>query len=83
MSARYAALLAYAGKPVAVFVRTGAQLQAIVECTPYPQAVPAQVSVVFLHQSPTPAELHNPKGQRSEAFAAGEQVCAPNPRHTR
>jgi uncharacterized protein (DUF1697 family) len=73
-SALEAALLAYAGKPVAVFVRTGAQLQAIVARNPYPQAAPAKVSVVFLHQSPTPADLQSPKGQSTEAFTAGEQV---------
>ena len=68
------ALLAYAGKPVSVFVRTTAQLQAIVERNPYPDAAPAKVAVVFLHQSPTSAELQNPKGQRTEALAAGDQV---------
>src|SRR5262245_34811302 len=45
-------LLAYAGKPVGVMVRTAAEMAAILDSNPYPKAAPNRTLVVFLDEPP-------------------------------
>lgn len=47
-----AALEAYAGKPVGVFVRSAAEMAAVLGANPFPQAPPNRVVAVFLDAPP-------------------------------
>lgn len=51
-----ARLAAYAGKPVEVFVRTGAELAAIVAANPFPDAHRSR-HLVYFYDAPPPADL--------------------------
>ena len=66
-----AALQDYAGKPVAVLVRTGAQLAAIIDANPYSDQAGNQVIAMLLDAPPDPAMLDAPKGLRDEQLALG------------
>ena len=44
------------GKPIAVFVRTPAEMLAILQANPFPECEPAKVAVMFLYSAP-PADL--------------------------
>jgi uncharacterized protein (DUF1697 family) len=46
-------LAAFAGKPVEVFVRTGAEMAAIVAADPFPDAHPSRHLVYFQNDAPT------------------------------
>ncbi len=46
------ALAVKMGKAVAVLVRTGAELRAILAANPFPKANPSQLAVVFLSEAP-------------------------------
>lgn len=50
------ALLAHAGKPIEVFVRTGAELAAIVAANPFPDAHGSR-HMVFFHDAPPADDL--------------------------
>ena len=70
-SALEAALLAYAGKPVGVMVRTGAEMARIVADTPFPDA-PGNKVVVMLLKAPPPADMMaGVKGQKDEVIVPG------------
>ncbi|HZV20175.1 MAG TPA: DUF1697 domain-containing protein [Hyphomicrobiales bacterium] len=59
-------LIAYAGKPVGVIVRTAAQMQAVLCRNPFPEAEPKHTYVIFLDE-PAPADaLLHAKGRDGE-----------------
>jgi uncharacterized protein (DUF1697 family) len=65
------ALEAYAGQPVAVFVRTAAEMAAIVAGNPFPDAPPARVAAFFLDRVPPKGAAAEARGQDGEAIALG------------
>ncbi|WP_300540565.1 DUF1697 domain-containing protein [Maricaulis sp.] len=66
-----AALETYAGKPVGVLMRTPAQMQAVFEANPFPQAAGNRCIVLFLN-GPPPADLQDTlRHQADEIVAAG------------
>ena len=68
-----AALARYAGKPVAVLVRTAAEMSAVFDANPFPDAAPNRVVVVFLDQPPPPDALHQASGQAGEQLVLGRR----------
>lgn len=69
-----AALEAYAGKPVGVFIRTPQELQNMIDHHPYRDKEGNRSVCVFLDASPTDAMLALTKGQRDEQISCGERV---------
>ncbi|HZZ12931.1 MAG TPA: DUF1697 domain-containing protein [Paraburkholderia sp.] len=63
----------YAGKPVGVLVRTGAQLAAVLAGNPFSKASPSHTVAVFLDSAPTKATLEQVTGQQSEEIALGSR----------
>jgi len=64
-------LEAYAGKPVGVLVRTGAELAAVLEGNPFQSAAPNRTVAIFL-DTPSPADaLANISGRQTEDVALG------------
>src|SRR5579863_1873236 len=47
-----ARLLAYAGKPVGVVLRTAAEMAAVLEANPFPKAEPKHTYAIFLDHQP-------------------------------
>ena len=68
-----AALADYAGKPVAVLVRTAAEMAAVLDANPFADAAPNRVMVIFLDQPPPPDALHQASGQAGEQLALGRR----------
>jgi uncharacterized protein (DUF1697 family) len=61
----------YAGKPVGVLIRTGAELAAVLANNPFSSAAPNQTVAIFL-DAPPPADLLNSvSGQQTEEIALG------------
>ncbi|MET3445440.1 DUF1697 domain-containing protein [Ralstonia sp. 1138] len=61
----------YAGKPVGVLVRTGAELAAVLEGNPYKTAAPNRTVAIFLDTPPPPDALAAATGVRTEQMALG------------
>ena len=70
-SALEAALAQYAGKPVAVLVRTAAEMADVLAANPFPDAAPNRVAVIFLDQPPPPDALEAVSGQAGEELWLG------------
>ena len=68
-----AALAGYAGKPVAVLVRTAAEMAAVLDANPFPGAAPNRTMVIFLDQPPSPDALDAATGQAGEQLALGRR----------
>lgn len=66
-----AALLEYAGKPVKVMVRSGAELVEVLAANPFAQAAPNRTVAIFLDDAPPPDALHNLSGKKDEEIALG------------
>ena len=66
-------LRAYAGKPVGVMIRTGAQLSAVLEKNPFPKAPANRTMAIFLDAAPGPDALDNVSGRVNEKIALGER----------
>jgi len=64
-----AKLLAWAGKPVGVMVRTAGQMHGVLAANPFPDAAPNRVVAVFLDAPP--GALEGLKGQMDEAVRPG------------
>jgi uncharacterized protein (DUF1697 family) len=63
----------YAGKPVAVLVRTGDEMAAVLAANPF-RTTPANCTVaIFLDQAPPPTALEEVRGRRSERLALGKR----------
>jgi uncharacterized protein (DUF1697 family) len=70
-SALEARLLAFAGKPVAVFVRTANEMQAVLDGNPFPEK-PANFTVaIFLDNPPPPDALDRATGKADEEMRLG------------
>lgn len=65
-----AVLQAYAGKPVGVLVRTGAEMAAVLAANPFVAAAPNRTVAIFL-QAPPPPRLDGVTGQAREEIAVG------------
>ena len=67
-----AALLAYAGKPVKVLVRSAAELADVLSNNPFPQAAPSRTVAIFLDDAPDANLIKNLSGQKGEEVALGK-----------
>lgn len=63
----------YAGKPVGVFVRTHAELVAILKANPFPDAAPNRTVVVFLDEPPAKDALTKATGVKDEEMKLGKR----------
>lgn len=66
-------LAAYAGKPVALHVRTAAELAAVLAANPFPRAAPNRLMVIFLAAPPPPDTLANLRGLKAEEIRLGKR----------
>jgi uncharacterized protein (DUF1697 family) len=66
-----ARLLSYAGKPVAVAIRTASEIAAVVKANPFPEAAPNRTITIFLDESPPPDALAHAVGVRDEEMRLG------------
>ena len=64
-------LLAHAGKPVGVVLRTDAEMQAVLEANPFPKGAPNHTYVVFLNERPPGDALENAVGTTGEEIRLG------------
>jgi len=65
-----AELARYAGRPMAVMVRTGPELAAVLKNNPFPKAAPNRTVAIFLDTAPSPAMLQV-RGQNGEEVRLG------------
>ena len=63
----------YAGKPVGVVVRTGAELAAVLAANPFPQAAPNRAVAIFLDEAPPADALQAVSGRNGEEIALGKR----------
>jgi uncharacterized protein (DUF1697 family) len=68
-----AGLLAYAGKPIGVVVRTAPELQAVLNANPFPDAAPSRTLVIFLGDAPPSDALALAVGIQNEEMRLGER----------
>jgi uncharacterized protein (DUF1697 family) len=68
-----ASLEAYAGKPVGVLVRTGAEMQAVLKANPFPKMAPNRTIAVFLDKPPPADALAAVKGRKDEQIKLGRR----------
>ncbi|CAB3647119.1 hypothetical protein LMG22037_00700 [Paraburkholderia phenoliruptrix] len=61
----------YAGKPVGVAVRTGAELAQVLAANPFKSAAPNRTVAIFLDAPPPADALAHASGQRDEEMALG------------
>jgi uncharacterized protein (DUF1697 family) len=66
-----AKLQAYAGKPVGVQIRTTAQMQAVRDGNPFPDAAPNRVMAIFLDAPAGKSMLTGVTGKKDEQIALG------------
>ncbi len=66
-----AELRAYAGKPVGVIVRTGAEMSKVVANNPFPDRAASQTVAIFLDLAPPPNVLKDVKGRANEEASPG------------
>jgi uncharacterized protein (DUF1697 family) len=66
-----AELGAYAGKPVRVIVRTGAEMSKVVADNPFPNHAASQTVAIFLDLAPPPDVLKDVKGRANEKLRLG------------
>ena len=66
-----AELGAFAGKPVGLIVRTGAEMSKVVANNPFPDRAASQTVAIFLDLSPPPNVLKDVKGRANEKLRLG------------
>lgn len=66
-------LAAYAGKPVGVMVRTGAEMARVLAANPFPNAAPNRTVAIFLDQAPPADTIARAGGRASEEIALGSR----------
>jgi len=66
-------LAAYAGKPVGVMVRTGAELAAVLAANPFPDAPPNRTVAIFLDEPPPSDTLDDARGRADEEIVSGKR----------
>lgn len=64
-------LAGYAGKPVGVVVRTGAEMARALAANPFPGAAPNRTVVIFLDQAPPADALEMVRHRKHEAIVLG------------
>ena len=64
-------LRAYAGKPVGVIVRTGAEISNVVANNPFPDRSASRTVAIFLDHAPPSDALRDVKGQANEEVLLG------------
>lgn len=64
-------LLAYAGKPVRVLVRTAAELAEVLAANPFPDEAPNRTVAILLDEAPPTGALETVSQQRDERLALG------------
>jgi uncharacterized protein (DUF1697 family) len=70
-SALEARLLAYAGRPIIVIVRTAVEMAAVRMANPFPKAAPTQAVVIFLDRPPPADALEHAVGVKDEKMGLG------------
>jgi len=66
-------LLAYAGKPVTVAVRTAAEMAEVLARNPFPDAPPNRTIAIFLDSPPPDGALESVSGRTVEEIALGRR----------
>jgi uncharacterized protein (DUF1697 family) len=66
-------LLAYAGAPIGVLVRSAAELAEVAAKNPFPKAAPNQTVAIFLDKPPTADALKAIRGQKREELGLGRR----------
>lgn len=66
-----ARLRVYADKPVGVIVRTAAEMSAVLNANPFPDAAPNRIVAIFLDEPPPADALQHVTGQRDEVVRLG------------
>ncbi len=66
-----AALLAYAGKPVQVMVRSGAELAEVLAANPFKKAAPNRTVAIFMDEAPPADTLEHVSSRKDEEIALG------------
>jgi len=69
------AMQAYAGKPVGVMVRTAAEMAAVLQQNPFPEAPGNRTVAIFLDEPPPRDALKAATGQAEEQMALGSPTC--------
>jgi uncharacterized protein (DUF1697 family) len=64
-------LLARAGRPVRVAVRTADEMAAVLDANPFPKALPKRVVAIFLDEKPPSDALDQARGQDEEEMRLG------------
>lgn len=64
-------LLAYAGRPIGVLIRTGAEMRAVLEANPFAGRDPKFTYALFLDARPTEASLTEVRGLKDEELRLG------------
>ena len=75
-----ARLLAYAGKPIDVVLRTAAEMSAVLKANPFAKAETRHTYAIFLNEPPPPDALARVAGQQDEQMRLGKReifVCYP------
>ena len=66
-------LAQYAGKPVAVLIRTAAEMLGILKANPFPRAAPNQTVAIFLDEPPPDNALDEIAGRTIEKVRLGKR----------
>jgi uncharacterized protein (DUF1697 family) len=66
-------LRAYAGKAIAVFVRTAAQIRTILKKNPFPDKEPKFTYSIFLNEKPHSSALDDVRGRDGEEMRLGQR----------
>jgi len=66
-------LLAYAGKPIGVVLRTGAEMRAVLKANPFPSARPNHTYAFFLDERPPGDALDYVAGKVDEEIRLGKR----------
>lgn len=66
-------LATYAGKPVAVFVRTADEMARVAATNPFPHGAPNRTLAIFLDQPPPADALEQAAGQEDEEMKLGSR----------
>lgn len=68
-----ARLLAWAGKPVGVMVRTADEMRAVLAANPFPDSAPNRTVAVFLDDAPAVDCTDDARGLKTEEIRLGER----------
>jgi uncharacterized protein (DUF1697 family) len=68
-----ARLLAYAGKPVGVMVRTASEMEAVLKANPFPKAATNCTVAIFLDEPPPSDALAHAVGAKDEEMRLGKR----------